>query len=199
MNRDTHTESDLWTTWLIEAKNGDKAAFAKLVEAAQEWVFVRAYRIMRDTQQAQDVVQDTFLRLWEKRSRFNPEKASARAWIAAIARNRATDVRRHLAHEHVGLPAKPGDDEGYAADVPDARAEDLSAAADRPQLRAHVQEALGNLRTKDRTALWLFHVEKAAYTQIAATLGCPLSAVGPRLTRARARLRRILKPTLTHA
>lgn len=73
---------------------GDRAAFARLYQATSAKLYGVALRILRRSDLADEAVQDAYLRIWRKASDFDPGRASAIAWMAAITRNRSLDVAR---------------------------------------------------------------------------------------------------------
>lgn len=73
---------------------GDERALHSLYRAHADWVLAIAVRLLGDPSAAEDVVQDTFLKIWRTADRFDSASGSARAWIAIIARNTALDHMR---------------------------------------------------------------------------------------------------------
>jgi RNA polymerase sigma-70 factor (ECF subfamily) len=73
---------------------GDERAFRLLYEAKADWVYAIALRILRDTQAAEDAVQEAFVKLWRTAGRFDAGLGSAKTWIGIIARNAALDIGR---------------------------------------------------------------------------------------------------------
>jgi len=83
---------------LTGVAEGDEAAFAELYQATSAKLYAVALRILRSREAAEDVVQDSFFKIWERARDFKPELASPVTWMAAIVRNRALDeVRRRSA------------------------------------------------------------------------------------------------------
>jgi len=80
---------------LAGVARGDEAAFAALYQAAGAKLYAVALRILRSREAAEDVVQDSFFKVWERAGDFDPKLAAPITWMAAIVRNRALDeVRR---------------------------------------------------------------------------------------------------------
>jgi RNA polymerase sigma-70 factor (ECF subfamily) len=80
---------------LAGVAQADEAAFAELYQATSAKLYAVALRILRNKEAAEDVVQDSFFKVWERAGDFKPEIASPVTWMAAIVRNRALDeVRR---------------------------------------------------------------------------------------------------------
>ena len=80
---------------LIQASaTGDRAAFRALYDQASPKLFGILLRIIRDRQEAEDALQDVFLRIWRNAANYAPEAGAPLAWMASIARNRAIDYMR---------------------------------------------------------------------------------------------------------
>jgi RNA polymerase sigma-70 factor (ECF subfamily) len=81
--------------WLIAAvAKGDEAAFERLYAATRAKLFGVVLRILRRQDLAEEVIQETYVRIWNSAGQFNPGVASPITWMASIARNRAIDVVR---------------------------------------------------------------------------------------------------------
>ena len=81
--------------WLGQTARGDRGAFAKLYAATSAKLFGTIVRILIRRDLAEEVLQEVYMRIWQRAGDFDPERASPISWMAAIARNRALDeVRR---------------------------------------------------------------------------------------------------------
>ena len=76
---------------------GDEAAFAELYQTTSSKLFAVALRILRNREAAEEVLQESYFRVWEKAGDFNPALASPMTWMAAIVRNRCIDEIRRKA------------------------------------------------------------------------------------------------------
>jgi len=155
--------------------SGDQAAMVELVESHRGQVFGLCYRMLRHRQDAEDVAQEAFvrvlrsLRTWDQEREFLP-------WLLAIAGNRC----RTLLAVRMRQPATTSLVEHLsdnAVEVNDAR-----------NLAEEVDRALGTLRNEYRQAFLLFHEHELSYSQISATLDCPLGTVKTWVHRARREL-----------
>jgi len=95
-------------------RSGDEAAFSVLVERYGRELQAHCYRMLGSRSEAEDVVQETFLRAWRARSRFEG-RSTLRTWLYRIATNACLDVRKGRARGGVGPVGVPGDDTGPAA------------------------------------------------------------------------------------
>jgi RNA polymerase sigma-70 factor (ECF subfamily) len=196
------SRSDRWTALLMRAQRGESAAFERLMDEAQPVLWARVFARLGDEGLADEVAARTFGRAWENLDSYDPELSSAPTWLMTIADRLALDAmdgrRRQQRREVIGLDApapEAGEEETPAGWEPEDDVELAPPeAADRPFRRALVEEALARLSKTDRTLLRLRDVEGLGYEEIARRVGCSLKAVGPRLSRARERLRQALDP-----
>jgi len=80
-----------------QAGTGDKGAFAQLYDATAARLFGTIRRILADQGQAEDALQEVYVKIWQGAASFRPELGSAIGWMLTIARNQAIDVRRRAA------------------------------------------------------------------------------------------------------
>ncbi|MGH7727807.1 MAG: RNA polymerase sigma factor [Vulcanimicrobiaceae bacterium] len=158
---------------------GSAAAFETLVEEYRLPLLRLAYRLVHDPDEANDIVQDVFLRAFRKIDDFRADRPFDR-WLYAIARNAAFDSLRRrrrataFAQREDALPGSaPGPEE----------------LAVRDDEAMHIHDALGALPERYREALELYYVHDLRYREIAETLGIPLGTVKTFISRAKRKLR----------
>ena len=95
---------------------GDRQAFARLYDLTSPKLFGVILRILPRAEQAEDALQEAFVRIWQKASSFDASIASPMAWMVTIARNQAIDLRRRFAERVSRQSAEP--DPNLAADDP---------------------------------------------------------------------------------
>jgi RNA polymerase sigma-70 factor (ECF subfamily) len=198
------TRSFRWTLLLKRARRGDRAAFDALMEEAEPSIWLYALQIVGDASLADDVLTETFEKVWLNLASYNEEMSNARTWIYLIAQRTALDHldrrrrrRRAEVSSFDALPPRSDDEEGGGVLEPEDQSEvPPPEAADVSLRNALIREALERLNPGDRAILRLCYVEELSCEQIAGRLGCSVQAVGPRLTRARERLRQVLDPDL---
>src|SRR5690349_20232879 len=94
-DRGPPSDGGLWTELLLRARQGDRAALVDLFGRAEEEIWRHAYRILGDAHEADEVVNETFLKVWQSLPDYDPARgASGRTWIYTIAERRALDHRR---------------------------------------------------------------------------------------------------------
>ena len=169
-------------------RGGDEAAFADLMARWERPVKAVIGRIVLNAGEAEELAQETFVRLWQQRDRFRPG-AEFRPWILAIAvnlaRNRLRWWRRRPTVE-LGEWLESGAEAGDGAGVG-------AVALERAERVAAVQAAVAALPADLREALVLFEFEELSQAEIAAVLRTTPKAVESRVSRARERLRRALR------
>jgi RNA polymerase sigma-70 factor, ECF subfamily len=180
---------------LIErAQSGDSDAFRLLVEQHSRVVFRLAFRMTGNEQDAEDVVQETFLRAYKRLSDYEA-RASFSTWLYRIASNYALDLirsrRRHQDKRDYGA----GEDRDILQAIPEG-----SPGPDRvvygSQVKDHVNAALDELSAQERTAFVLRHFEGLSIEEIGRALGTGTNATKHSIFRAVQKLRRSLEPVV---
>src|SRR6201747_953587 len=102
--------------WLIASvSKGDEAAFERLYAATRAKLYGVVLRILRRQDLAEEVIQETYVKVWNSAAQFNPAVSSPITWMAAIARNRAIDIVRK--RSEVSIEEEPSA-LGVAGDTP---------------------------------------------------------------------------------
>jgi RNA polymerase sigma-70 factor (ECF subfamily) len=185
---------------------GSEDALGALYDRYAAGVHAIAYRLTGDRGIAEEVVQETFLALWNRAEAFDPGVASLGTWLRSIARNRAVDRLRAAGRrvQLVALPGGMGEDEGASRALdrldPDLavfggamRDPDPVAAAEAGDTRAALIDALAVMPDEERTVILLAYQHELSQSEIAERLGWPLGTVKTRTRRALARLRTVLE------
>ena len=178
------------------AQQGRDAAFRELIRRYERPVFSLIYRMVRDRELAEDLAQDTFIKVLNHIDRYRPEfKLSS--WLFKIANNVTIDHLRRRQLATVSLDGSP-----HAATAAEAQATSLDLADEQEtaldelasrELGTAIEQAIGRLRPEYRSCIMLRHVEGRSYEEIAATLDLPLGTVKTYIHRARHELRRALE------
>lgn len=178
----------------VRAGNGD--AYRVLVERYGRKIFGLAFRLTGNEEDAEDTVQETFLRAYRSLDRFN-EEAQFSSWIYRIASNHALDVLRGRQRrtEH-SISSAQADSNGLTLSdrLASARpAPDRLAASQ--QLQERLENALGELSPQERVAFTLRHFEGRSVEEISSTLNVTLGAARHAVFRAVQKMRRALEPS----
>ncbi|WP_243324566.1 RNA polymerase sigma factor [Geothrix sp. SG200] len=158
--------------WVEAAQQGDQAAFANLVRLFSRDVYGKAFSILRNHQDADDVVQETFIRVFRALPGFRFE-SSFRTWLITIATRQALNFRERMAREHESLDGPEG-----TLDHPALRVEESQVTAFLDQeARRLLHEALPKLPRRQKEALTLKLQHDWKYEQIAAQMGTSVGSV----------------------
>ena len=165
---------------------GDRDAVAELYDRHSARVMGLAFRIVRNSSDAEDVVQEVFSQAWRTAPNYQPSRGTVVGWLLMMARTRAID---RLRSRQTRRDATDGPDlDGLPADTP-LVSEQLIAG----QQAARVREAMTALPVEQRTALELAYFEGLTQTQIAERTQTPLGTVKTRIRTALTSLRRSMR------
>jgi RNA polymerase sigma-70 factor (ECF subfamily) len=180
---------------MLRVQRDEPGAFAELVERFGPLVFGRFYRQLNDRQEAEDLAQEVFLRLYRHRKRYQPSAKFA-TWLFHITQNVARNaLRSRRRHPCVRLswPAEGGGDLGGETFL--ARTcEPPSRPMERRELAGIVRAAVSGLGARQRTALELHQFHNLTYAEVARKLDMTPKAAKSLLYRARNQLRDELTP-----
>lgn len=167
-----------------EVARGDRGAFSALYERTSAKLYGICLRLLGSEAEAQEVLQEVYLTVWQKAGRFDPEKASPITWLAVLARNRAIDRLRRRPFGADGLDA--------AADVADdsPSAFELVGKADDA---ARLANCLEEIEERTRAMIRAAFLEGATYPELAEREGVPLGTMKSWIRRGLQRLRGCLE------
>jgi RNA polymerase sigma-70 factor (ECF subfamily) len=165
--------------------DGDKAAFAELYDRFSRPLFSTAVHILSDASEAQDIVHDVFLALWEKAALFEPTRGSAFSWAVTLTRNRSIDRLRTRRRRSELLDKSAPEDLGYASATAEAAGEQ-AAAGDEASV---VRQAVAGLPAEQKRAVELAFFSGLTQQEIAERLKEPLGTIKARIRRGLLRLR----------
>jgi RNA polymerase sigma-70 factor (ECF subfamily) len=158
--------------WVEAAQGGDQAAFANLVRLFSRDVYGKAFSIVKNHQDADDVVQETFIRVFRALPGFRFE-SSFRTWLITIATRQALNFRERMAREHESLDGPDGTLEHPALRIDETQ---VSSLLDQ-EARRLLHEALPKLPRRQKEALTLKLQHDWKYEQIAAQMGTSVGSV----------------------
>lgn len=184
---DDLTDEDL----LFRFRDGDAVAFESLMRRHRTQVFTFLARLTADRARAEDLLQETWLRVvaaaprWEPRARF-------RTWLYAVARNLATDEARRAVHRRAEPLDDPPGETGAAGAALQSAAPGPDRAAESAELRPRLLLALASLPLEQREVFLLREQAGVPFGEIAEITGAPLPTVKSRMRYALEGLRRKL-------
>jgi RNA polymerase sigma-70 factor (ECF subfamily) len=182
------------STLVARAQSGDRGAFGVLIQRYQRRVYQLALGIVRNHEEALDIVQDTFIKVHEHLANFKGDSAFF-TWTYRIASNLSIDsVRRTRRGEHVAVDETTLTDAGDEHEVFSSRSASPQKQLLRRELSVELQRALATVSEQHRAIVILREIEGLSYEQLAETLGIPKGTVMSRLFHARQKLQKALAP-----
>ena len=166
---------------LRQVATRDTTAFAALYKQTSAKLYGVVARILHRSDVAADVLQETYVRIWEKASDFDPLKGSAIGWMATIARNRALDEARRV--RPVSLEDQPDGFEPAAEEI------DPLAARERSEGLARLVDCLKGLEEEKRTIVLLAYYRGLSREALSKRFGRPVPTIKTWLHRSLAQLR----------
>jgi len=182
---------------MLQVRDGDAAAFTELVLRYQNRLLTVLEHLVGNREQAEDLTQDVFIRVFKARERYAPE-AKFSPWLFTIANNVASNaLRSRSRRREVGVP------EGNGSDSMPMSLDQMAKAAsgfmptralDKAEQAEMVRHAVSNLNERQRMALLLAKFEGMSYQDIAQTMDLSVQAIKSLLSRARVNLKEMLTP-----
>lgn len=170
---------------------GDRAALGELYDRFSRPLYATALQILKNAAEAEDVIHDAFVAVWEKAAAFDPQRGSAFAWVVAFVRNRAIDrVRSRSSHEQLLAASSPADLGYDGAELQRDVGEQVAAREEAQAVRV----AFAALPVDQQQALRLAFFGGLTQEEIARSLDQPLGTVKARIRRALHNLRDLLSP-----
>jgi RNA polymerase sigma-70 factor (ECF subfamily) len=179
---------------MLAYRDGDVRAFEVLVTRHRKPIYNFIFRFVRDAAQAEDVMQETFLRVIKGAEAYE-RQAKFTTWLYTIARNLCVDASRRGKHRKAAsLDAPVGDEDGAALIdmVSDGKEGADRAAIDR-ELRVRMQKAIAALPDEQREIFLLREMADLQFNEIAKVVGCPENTVKSRMRYALEKLREALE------
>jgi RNA polymerase sigma-70 factor (ECF subfamily) len=170
---------------LLEAEN----ALAALYDAYRNILFSLLLRILNNRAEAEDVLQDVFVQVWQCAASFDAERGRPFTWLVTLARSRAIDrVRALSSRERTAQAATAEEDDAPSA----LQTADPFDAAERREQRERIGAALNEIPEEQRRVILLAYFEGLTQTEIAERLNEPLGTVKTRTRAALFKLRELL-------
>jgi RNA polymerase sigma-70 factor (ECF subfamily) len=187
-------ESAIDQSHLQALQNGEAAALNRLIARWQRPLHSFAYRYCQNRSDAEDLVAQTFVRLYENRMRLNRDTRLS-AWLFTTLTNLCHNLhrwrRRHPAERIEAQEAGEGASRGHALV---AEQDTPRQSLEHDEILASVRLAIGRLPHDLKVTLLLHHYDRLSYREIGAITGCSERGVETRLYRARQQLREMLAP-----
>lgn len=189
-----------WTAdWDLvqQCVGGDEAACTRLVNDHQRMVYQLSLHLLGDSQEALDLSQEVFLRVFRTLGQFRGHSA-LRTWIYRIVVTQASNRRRWWRRRHQSAQVAIDEHVANHGDLPDGRTfSKPDQVAEQKQVARHVWQALDTLPFDQRSILVLREIDGLSYEEIGYSLGVAVGTVKSRLARAREQLREALRKVTT--
>jgi RNA polymerase sigma-70 factor (ECF subfamily) len=173
---------------IVKVAQGDRSAFSALYDRFSTPLYSLALKMLADEAEAQDLLQEVFLSVWNKASTFHADRGSAFSWVVTQLRNRAIDRIRSRRRRGELLEANAPDLEPTGSRT-DSSAENCESS----ERAREVRSALGQLSDEQRQVLRMAYFEGMTQAEIAQRLEEPLGTIKARVHRGMARLRTLLR------
>ena len=159
---------------LIElVTRGDKSAFKEIYSRFSQVTYNLALRMLRDKEDAEEVVQEIFLQIWNKANSYDPGRGAVSTWVLNIARSRAIDKIRKVGYRNKTIEI---DEEKVNSNI------DLSSnIEDRDESKNVIKQALETLPEKQRIAIELVYFEGVTHIEAAEKLKEPVGTIKTRI------------------
>ena len=175
-------DSDILLLKAIAAR--DEAALAQLYDRYDRILFGLLMRILNNREEAEDVLQETFIQVWRKAADFDETRGRPFTWLVTLARSRAIDRLRTLASRERVAEARARE---VSEEISDAATDALKS-----EQRGLVSDALAKLPDEQKRPIMLAYFDGLTQSEIATRLGAPLGTVKTRMRTGMIRLRELL-------
>jgi RNA polymerase sigma-70 factor (ECF subfamily) len=169
-------------------RSGDRDALGELYDRYASVALATALRVVANREQAEDLVHDGFVAVWQKIDRFDPMRGSLRSWLLTVVRNRAID---RLRSARSSMAIEVADEQSLLRTSPNPTWEAAIARRSAAELRS----ALDGLPTEQRQEIELAYFGGNTYREIAVLTNVPLGTANGRLRLGLAKLRDTLQET----
>ena len=174
---------------ILRFQQGDELAYVELVNRYRNRLINFVFRFVGSFEEAEDIVQDTFVKLYQKKDYYRPISAFS-TWIFTIASNLAKTELRKRKRRKVSYLSQIGIEE-KDFDIPVEDTTDEETVGEYTE--SQIQDAIQSLQLHFRTALILRDIEELSYEEISKILDVPLGTIKSRINRARLQLQKKLK------
>ncbi len=190
-----HSTSTIDPTLLARVVKGDQQAFSQLYDHSSALLYTLAMRILGNHEEAAELLQDVYLEIWRKVSRYDVGRGTPVAWLVTLTRSRAIDRLRARAAR--GYLTTNSLEPGTAEQVADLGPNPFETQADQ-ELRIAIGMAMAGLPLAQQQAIELAYYEGLSHAEIAARLNQPLGTVKTRIKLGMSKLRDNLQQWWNH-
>lgn len=177
--------------WMMEIQAGSKSALKKLYDRFNKILFGMVYKILRDREETEDLLQEIFVKIWNRADQYDSTRGTVYSFIATMARNRAIDRTRSRAFKNRSKDDYVINDDEYSFNLstenpnPEENIEITERAVE-------VRKALAKLNEKERQVLYVSYFHGMSQSEIAEKIDIPLGTVKYRMRQGMIKLREML-------
>jgi RNA polymerase sigma-70 factor (ECF subfamily) len=177
---------------MLRVREDDQEAFSDLLDRYRPRIFGHFFKVLNNRQDAEDLTQEVFLRLYRSRKRYQP-RARFATWLFHITQNVARNaIRTRRRRPSIRLETLHGPHDGPAESFLFDRGEEPSRPVERAEVADQVRAAVSTLVGRQRTAVVMHQLEDHTYNEVAARMAMSPEAAKSLLYRARNQLRECL-------
>lgn len=177
---------------IARSRDGDLSAFDELITRHRNRVYMVTYSIIRNSEDALDLTQETFIRAWKSLGKLDGNTQFV-AWLSRIARNASIDLlRKKQTRPQAEFDVGPMAIDAASRTTP-GEPERPGLGVERGEMRERFEQALATLSPDHREVIVLKEVEDLAYKEIAEMIGCSIGTVMSRLFYARKKMQSELR------
>lgn len=177
--------------WMAEVQAGDKKSLGKLYNRYNRILFGMIYKVLRNREESEDLLQEVFVQAWEKAEQYDPTRGTVYSFLVTMTRNKAIDRTRSKAYKNSRKDDHVINDDDFSLN--------LSHNSPNPEedMELHeravkVREALGSLNKKEREVLYISYFHGLSQTEISDKINIPLGTVKYRMRQGMIKLREML-------
>ncbi len=186
LNMDQKSNRELDQKLIDQVKNGDKSAFKEIYARFSQVTYNLALRILKDKEDAEEVVQEIFLQIWNKAYSYDPDRGAVSTWVVNIARSRSIDKLRTVRYRNKNVEI---DEEKVNSNVDLSRTKE-----DRDESKNVIRQALDSLPDKQRIAIELVYFEGLTHIEASEKLEEPVGTIKTRIRLGVMKLKDIIMP-----
>jgi RNA polymerase sigma factor (sigma-70 family) len=183
------TEPTQLKTWLSHCALGNQKSFEALYKNASPQLYAVALKCLRRADWAEDILQESFVRIWHHAARYDSTLSAPMTWMTNITRNLAIDLLRRKREEPLPENADSGYDAGEPADTGPGPLDQLALMQDKQKLA----DCLDVLDGNQRQSIAITYFQGLSNTEVATQMRQPLGSIKSWIRRGMEQLRRCLE------
>jgi len=180
--------------WMAEVQAGDKKALGKLYNRYNRILFGMIYKVLRNREESEDLLQEIFVQAWEKADQYDPTRGTVYSFLVTMTRNKAIDRTRSKAYKNSKKDDHVINDDDFSLNL-SHNSPNPEENMELNERAVKVREALGSLNKKEREVLYISYFHGLSQTEISDKIDIPLGTVKYRMRQGMIKLREMLVET----